>query len=152
MSIEEYSMATTAESAHGQGALARVFWNAPQRRVRALWRICALLAIFVVGTLVLSLLFGQVAIGLSGGSADTPVTLFIVAGSAAALLAALLGVWLAGRFLDRRPFADFGFHFGRGWWLDLGFGLVLGALLMTTIFLAERAAGWVAIAETFWRP
>jgi CAAX protease family protein len=152
MLIEECSMATTAESAHRQGALSWIFWNAEQRRVRALWRICALLAIFVVSTLVFSLLFGLVAVGLSGGSLDPTATAVIVAGSAAALLAALLGIWLAGRFLDRRPFADFGFHLVRGWWLDLGFGLVLGALLMSAIFLAERAVGWVAIAGTFWRP
>jgi hypothetical protein len=57
----------------------------------------------------------------------------------------LLGTWLAARFLDRRPFAGFGFHLGRRWWLDFGFGLVLGALLMVGIFLVEWAVGWVRV-------
>jgi membrane protease YdiL (CAAX protease family) len=60
-----------------------------------------------------------------------------------------LSVWLAGRFLDRRPFADLGFHFGRDWWIDFGFGLTLGAILMLIIFLIELAAGWVTVTGTF---
>jgi membrane protease YdiL (CAAX protease family) len=68
-----------------------------------------------------------------------------VIGGVATLMAVLLSVWLAGRFLDRRPFADFGFHLGRGWWLDLSFGMTLGALLMTLIFLIELAFGWITI-------
>ena len=144
-------MTTTAKRESRQGALARVFWDAEQRRARALWRICALLGLFVVSTLLVGLAFGLLAIGAFGGSADPSATPLIVAGSAAALLAALLSVWLAGRFLDKRPFAEFGFHLQRGWWLDLGFGLGLGALLMTGIFLVERAAGWVVVVGAFWR-
>jgi membrane protease YdiL (CAAX protease family) len=141
---------TTAESERPVGALARVFRNAEQRRARALWRICTLLGLFVVGTLVFGLPFWLVASWLSG-SVDPTTTPVLVAGSAAALLAALLSVWLAGRFLDKRRFADFGLHLSRGWWLDLGFGLALGTLLMTGIFLVERAAGWVMVVGTFRR-
>ena len=65
------------------------------------------------------------------------------------LAAFLLSVWCAGRFLDRRHFADFGFRLSPSWWGDLGFGLVLGALLMTAIFLIELVTGWVTITETF---
>jgi uncharacterized protein len=63
----------------------------------------------------------------------------------AALIGVLLSVWLAGRFLDRRPFADFGFHLGGGWWLDLCFGMALGALLMSAIFLVELGFGWITV-------
>ena len=51
----------------------------------------------------------------------------------------------AARLLDRRPFADFGFHFNRNWWRLFGFGLLLGAGLMAFIFLVELAAGWVRV-------
>lgn len=54
-------------------------------------------------------------------------------------------VWLAGRFLDRRKFVDFGLRLDRDWWIDFGFGLFLGAILMALIFGAERAAGWVTV-------
>jgi membrane protease YdiL (CAAX protease family) len=66
-------------------------------------------------------------------------------GGIAALIGVLLSVWLAGRFLDRRPFTDFGFHLSGRWWLDLCFGMVLGALLMSAIFLVELGFGWITV-------
>ncbi len=65
------------------------------------------------------------------------------------MLGAILTVWLATRFFDRRPFRDLGFGLGRGWWLDLSFGMALGALLMTIIFLVEWALGWVTVTGAF---
>src|SRR5215211_9267464 len=67
----------------------------------------------------------------------------------AGLVVAILTVWLSGRFLDRRPFSAFGFRLGAGWWLDLFFGLVLGALLMTIVFLVELGLGWVRVTGAF---
>jgi hypothetical protein len=61
----------------------------------------------------------------------------------------ILTFLLAGWLLDRRKFVDFGFNFSRQWWLDLGFGLGLGAILMVLIFLIELAAGWITIEDTF---
>jgi hypothetical protein len=60
-----------------------------------------------------------------------------------------VSVWLAGRLLDRRPFADFGFHIDRDWWIDFGFGLLQGAALMFIIFLLQLAAGWVTVTGAF---
>jgi len=61
-------------------------------------------------------------------------------------LAVGLGIaWLMAHFFDKRPFADFGFHLDRHWWLDFGFGLALGAFILTGIFLSFWAAGWVSI-------
>jgi uncharacterized protein len=75
---------------------------------------------------------------------------FLAANGVASLGAALISVWLAGRFFDRRPFSGFGLRLkDRGWWLDLGFGLFLGALLMTGIFLVEFRAGWIRVTSTF---
>ncbi len=54
-----------------------------------------------------------------------------------------LSVWLAGHFLDRRPFSDFGFRFTSGWWKDFWFGIGLGGILITGIFLLELTAGWL---------
>ena len=77
----------------------------------------------------------------------SPAPLLI--GSVAALMGVLLSVWIAGRFLDRRSFADFGFHPGGGWWLDLSFGMALGAVLMTVIFLVELGLGWITVTAAF---
>jgi membrane protease YdiL (CAAX protease family) len=78
---------------------------------------------------------------------DSPVLPLV--SSVASLVGAILTVWLAGRFLDRRPFSAFGFRLGAGWWLDLLFGMVLGALLMTAVFLVELGLGWVEITGSF---
>jgi membrane protease YdiL (CAAX protease family) len=71
-----------------------------------------------------------------------PGTRFVVI-----VLYPLLGIgliWLVARFLDRRKVADYGFRFNRGWWPGFHFGVVLGAVLMTGIFLTEGLAGWIS--------
>jgi len=45
--------------------------------------------------------------------------------------------------------SDYGFHFSRTWWIDLGFGLVLGALLLFGVLAVELAVGWVNITDSF---
>jgi membrane protease YdiL (CAAX protease family) len=69
-------------------------------------------------------------------------------GSLVYLAGGLGSTWLLARFIDHRPFADYDFHFNRAWWLDLGFGLFLGAFLLTGIFLTEKVAGWIAPTVT----
>lgn len=62
----------------------------------------------------------------------------------------MLGLfWMLAHWLDRRPLRDYGLRLSPGWWRDFGFGLALGALLMTAIFLIERAAGWVEVTGQF---
>jgi membrane protease YdiL (CAAX protease family) len=114
--------------------------------------------LYVVGALLLGnltfavfVILGVAALG--GGTAEdlvgTPPTLLVV-GALVPLVAAIASVWFAGRFFDHRPFSDFGLQpMDRHWWLDFGFGLFLGALLMTGIFLVELAASWVTITGTF---
>ena len=65
----------------------------------------------------------------------------------ALLIAAAL--YLASRVLDHRRMSDYGFHFNRKWWTDLGFGLVLGTLLLFGVLAVELAAGWVNVTGSF---
>jgi uncharacterized protein len=129
-------------------------------RPRALWRLLIQYwAYRVVVPLLLNLLAVAWLLVRSGreigasGELDASILSGSLAlaliGSIAALIGVLLSVWLAGRFLDRRPFADFGFHLSGGWWLDLFFGMALGALLMTVIFLVELSFGWITVTGTF---
>ncbi len=139
------------------------FWNSEQRRVRALWRLVAQALLFAFGTMVLGIVegigFAVLLAAQPGGAAlisDPAAMVQAIAGhplsrlvgTGLSMVAVFGSVWFAGRFLDRRRFADFGFHFGRDWWLDFAFGLALGALLMAGIFLAEWAAGWVRVTGT----
>jgi membrane protease YdiL (CAAX protease family) len=129
-------------------------------RPRALWRLLfQYWAYRVVVPLLLNLLAVAWLLVRSGreigasGELDASILsgspALALIGSIAALMGVLLSVWLAGRFLDRRPFADFGFHLSGGWWLDLFFGMALGALLMTVIFLVELSFGWITVTGTF---
>lgn len=131
--------------------LAGLFWNRSERRLRAGWRLLLFGVLLVVlGSVVqvallqateplldrLSRTLGvEVSRGFDGMSAALAIT-----GAAA------LGGWL----LDRRRFADFGFHLRRDWWLDLAFGMALGGLLIVGIFAAEWALGWVTVTGV-WR-
>lgn len=65
------------------------------------------------------------------------------------LLAVLISTALVVYWIDRRPWRDLGFRMGRAWWIDLGFGLGLGAVLMTFVFVVEYVAGWVEVRERF---
>jgi membrane protease YdiL (CAAX protease family) len=58
-------------------------------------------------------------------------------------------IWLAGKWLDHRKFSNFGLHLNRHWWMDLLFGLGLGAGLMGLVFLWEYRQGWVTVTGTF---
>jgi uncharacterized protein len=126
-------------------------------RLRALWRLAIQ---YLAYSVLVPLVFNQLVVAwlLAGGQTtsgglDTSgilnsPALPLVSGIAG-LVGAVLTVWLAGRFLDRRPFSDFGFHLGVGWWLDFLFGIALGALLMTTVFLVELGLGWVKVTGAF---
>jgi membrane protease YdiL (CAAX protease family) len=59
------------------------------------------------------------------------------------MVAAVITVWAACRVIDLRPFADLGLRLDRAWWSDFACGLALGALLMTAVFFAALAAGWI---------
>ena len=111
----------------------QAFWNPDERRLRAGWRIGLQLLVFAVilGALTgLSKLLGP---GFGTALLIWPLYLVAVFGS----------VHLLARKVDHRPFADLGFHLSASWWRDLGFGLFLGAFMISGMFFTERAAGWV---------
>ena len=103
--------------------IASLFWNVRERRLRVGWR----MLVFLVMTLVVAAVDGRVQAGLAGRLPDLYEDL-VRALVFALLIAAAL--YLASRVLDHRRMSDYGFHFSRTWWTDLGFGLVLGALLL----------------------
>ncbi len=129
-------------------------------RPRALWRLVLQYGVFEVAVPLLATLLTVAGLlvrsgrGMGSlGELDPPFVpgspALPLIGSVAALVGALLSVWLAGRFLDRRSFTDFGFHLGGGWWLDLFFGMALGAFLITVIFLVELGVGWITVTDAF---
>jgi membrane protease YdiL (CAAX protease family) len=61
------------------------------------------------------------------------------------VLTLLLVTFVFVRFLDRRPFASFGFGLGQGWWGESGLGLALGVGMIGGIFAVEWVTGLVAL-------
>jgi len=112
-----------------------IFWNAGQNRLRAGWRLSIQFVLFtavLIGNGIFTSIFGS-----------EPVA--VILGSLIYLTAGLGIVWLMARFVDKRPYADFGFHLDRHWWLHFGFGAAVGIFILTGIFLSLWAAGWVTI-------
>lgn len=95
------------------------FWNSSERRIRAFWRLCLYAMLFLLLTIIIALI--AAFSGIHSPTSAQPIV----------LLATFLSLWLAGRFLERRPMSDFGLALDASWWLDMVFGLVLGAALMT---------------------
>lgn len=131
------------------------FRNEEEGRPRAFWRLSFQVLLYIAALAVLgNVVFVAFAVtgGLSlvdGIQALSASPGFLAVNGVVSLVATVVSVWVAGRFFDRRPFSGFGLRLTREWWIDLGFGLVLGALLMTGIFLVELAFGWVTVTGTF---
>lgn len=139
---------------------ANIFVNHNEHRMRALWRLILQAVIFIAGMFLASTLLGLVVVLSLVVSGHWPTSqqtilsmsnqpLMRIFSSLGTLLAMLLSYWVAARWIDRRPFKDFGFHFSPRWWADFGFGLFLGAVMMLLIFLVEKAAGWITVTGTF---
>jgi hypothetical protein len=130
-----------------------LLWNDAERRPRAPCRVALLLVVTVLLALGTSL---GASVGLDGLRAWVAGTFgqaaaATVAGVAGVVLAGgtvTLSVLIAARYVDRRRLADLGLRIDRDWWLDCGFGLALGAGLMTLVFAVELAAGWLRVTGT----
>ncbi|MCE7986259.1 MAG: CPBP family intramembrane metalloprotease [Caldilinea sp. CFX5] len=128
-------------------AVNRLFWNRSERRWRAGWRVVLYSLLWVT----IQLASSQVI--------ESPLTTALIAllppfaPIAGELLFytinALLVIgltWLLVRYFDHRSLADLGLAVDRHWIEDFCFGLLLGAGLVTLIFIAEWSLGWLTVA------
>ena len=122
----------------------KIFWNREQFRLRTGFRILIQLIAFFFLMKGLAALFN-----VPSEFTETTPTLVFLSIAGVRLFRVLISVWLSGRYLDRRPFSDFGLHLDKNWWHDLGFGLVLGSFLIGCVFLVELSLGWVSISNIF---
>jgi len=132
----------------GQASSKSLFWHREERRLRAGWRVVLYsmlwLAIQVASTLViqspattlLTLIF----------PALTPIADALLFYVVNALL--VIGMtWLMTRHIDHRPLTDIGLRLDSHNAEDFVFGLLLGAGLMTLIFVTEFALGWIIVTN-----
>ena len=131
--------------------LASVFWNRSEGRLRAGWRLAFYLLLLVLSAMVVQMaLIWASDPFLARLSPALGVEISRGFDGISAVFAIIVATAIAGRWLDRRRFGDFGFHLRRRWWIDFCFGLALGALLMVGIFAVEWALGWATVTDV-WR-
>jgi membrane protease YdiL (CAAX protease family) len=146
-----------------------VFYNRSESRLRSPWRLLIGIALgfLALGTLrtwalyilaFLLMLTGQIPFSAFGHAQQLNQELNIefdrlplIAGIRSLIVLLLVGlaVFLLARLIDRRPWRDYGFHFNPAWWRDLGFGLLLGLVLMSVVFGIENLFGWRPIQGYF---
>ena len=120
----------------------RLLWplrNGDERRLRAGWRIVAMLATYLLLTIAS---MGLVETLFEG----TPRR---VATAIAILGVGLLAAWLPTRYLDRRPFRDLGLHVDRRAVTDLLVGAGLGLVLTGGVLVVYLAVGWAEVVDRF---
>jgi membrane protease YdiL (CAAX protease family) len=126
------------------GPLRRLFWNAAERRPRMPWRLASGLTAFLVVTLAVGLFTSLLP---TAGQLDGPYlpalygTVLYLA-ITTVLLVALVGI---SYVVDRRELTDLGLRLDGQWWRDCAFGLALGVVLPTAVFLVQLAAGWLTV-------
>jgi membrane protease YdiL (CAAX protease family) len=121
-------------------------WNEKEGRLRAGIRVCIFFGLWGFGPAVLHRLLGGWVRLLAGERGQWLAGIYL---DLLRLFAVLLAALIVARFVDRRPLPDWGFHIDRRWWLDMLFGMALGAVLMGAIFTIEWWFGWVDVTG-FW--
>jgi len=129
----------------GVNRLRDLFWNTPENRLRTGWRLMLQLTLNIGATWLFSLwvvphTFLNSWSRLAVEALGYPVLFGIT----------LLSVWLAGRFLDRRAWRDFGLTLTqRVWWEDFGAGCGVGFVLIASLVLTATALGILQLTLSF---
>lgn len=119
-----------------------LFWNRTERRLRAGIRVLIYFGLWGFGPALMHVMVGP-RLSLSMGAELRWLASILL--DLLRLAVVLIALWIVARFVDHRPVVTYGLRLDRRWWVDLGFGMALGALLMTAIFVVQWAAGWVTV-------
>ncbi len=122
-----------------------IFWSASENRLRTGWRLLLQLTLNIGGALFFSMWIVPHTLlnswpRLAVEAVGYPVLLGIT----------LLSVWLAGRFLDKRAWRDFGLNLTqRVWWEDFGVGCGVSFVLIVLFVLTAKALGIIQLTLSF---
>lgn len=108
----------------------QIFYSKTEARLRAGWRI----VVFSSVALVAIALFGYFT------ASGYLMTVFL-----AVLMLSL--IWLASRYIDKRPFKEFGLSLTGSWIRDFTAGILIAAIAMSIIYGILLWMGWVTMVE-----
>lgn len=107
-----------------------VIWGERRDRIRSVWRI---LVPLIVG---LGTFISTFVAALAAGAPTGRVALMAWLATALVVFGV---VRTSARYLDQRPFSEYGYRISRSWWLDFVAGLVLGSLIIgLTLLIAVQ--------------
>ncbi len=129
-----------------------IFYNADDRRARVVWRFAIALAVWFFFAIAATLITVFVVSPYEAISLEDEAMLLLLS-APGTLVGTIVALWVIARFVDRRPFGDYGVFLGdSNWWLDLAFGLLLGVGLQTVLFGVQLGLGWLTVTETLASP
>jgi hypothetical protein len=120
--------------------LRRLFWNDGERRLRAPFRILA-----VVGLVLLAAQLVGAALGLLSGVLSLPSPLSVALWIGLLSVAAVAVAW----FVDRRRRRDMGLELDRRWWLDAAGGFAAGLGMVATVVAVLVVAGAASVGGAY---
>lgn len=116
-----------------------LFYNTDEQRLRAGWR---LLLQFIAMAIIISVAAIPFVYLLP--------TSLVLTSSAPMFIGVCASIWLAARYLDKRPIEQYGITFNRLWGKEFFIGVGIAAIAIGTVFLIEWWAGWLTITGYGW--
>lgn len=116
-----------------------IFVNPAEHRPRAGWRI---LLQFILMLLLTGL--GSLVFQFSGFEPGRVLRV------GTAFAGIVLSIWIAARYIDRRPFREYGIQFNKNRGLEFTAGTCIGAIAIGAVFVVEWASGWIVITGFGW--
>ena len=125
--------------------LINMFWNKEEQRLRAVFRfLIEFSSYFLITNLLAKVvrLFIDYPTEFNGATPLWVIFILILF-----RFARLITVWISAKYMDKRLFSDLGVTLNKTWWIELLFGLGLGAIAMSSVFAVQLSLGWVSIKE-----
>jgi len=125
---------------NGLTGIKRLFWNAGESRLRALFRVPV-----VFGLVLLAAQLVTAGLGGFRQLLDVPGPVFASLQFGALTVAVAAVAW----FIDKRRRRDMGLALTREWWLDAAAGLLAGLGMVATVVVALRVAGMATVGGAY---
>ena len=123
--------------------LSRILISPDEHRLRAGWRLFIQLLIWQLLSNIIFLVLGFLGF-------EFAYTNFLV-NKSISLFAAIISVYLARRFLDRRSFVSLGLKFNPRAIGDIFIGIAIAGLMMLLIYVLEYIFGWLEFEGFVWQ-